>query len=70
MATANALDAVLLVTEKDIVKMRRYADPESLFFLEIEVAFAQGEEEFKAKIRQVCGMHQAASAPDDDSTSA
>ena len=62
MATANALDAVLLVTEKDIVKMRRYADPESLFFLEIEVAFAQGEEEFKAKIRQVCGMHQAAAA--------
>ena len=64
MATATALDAVLLVTEKDIVKMRRYADPESLFFLEIEVAFARGEEEFKAKIRQVCGMHRPPVAQD------
>jgi tetraacyldisaccharide 4'-kinase len=44
---AARLDAVVVTTEKDIVKMRRVVDDEKLLYLEIQVDFLKGEQEFK-----------------------
>lgn len=47
---AHKEDAILVTTEKDIVKMRRVADSEKLYYLEIKVDFITGEKEAKEMI--------------------
>lgn len=47
LEVATRLDALVVTTEKDIVKMRRVIDDERLFYLEIQVDFLKGEREFK-----------------------
>lgn len=43
LSEAERLDAVVVTTEKDIVKMRRVADSDKLYYLEIKVDFISGE---------------------------
>lgn len=47
---AERLEAVLVTTEKDIVKMRRVVDSDKLYYLEIKVDFITGEREAKELI--------------------
>lgn len=44
---ASRLNAVVVTTEKDIVKMRRVVDDQKLLYLEIQVEFLKGEQEFR-----------------------
>lgn len=44
---ASRLEAVVVTTEKDIVKMRRVVDDQRLLYLEIKIDFLKGEQEFK-----------------------
>lgn len=44
---ASRSKALVVTTEKDIVKMRRVVDDERIFYLEIQVDFLKGESEFK-----------------------
>jgi tetraacyldisaccharide 4'-kinase len=50
---AQDADARLVTTEKDMVKIRRFVDPEAILFLEIEASFLSGEKEMKERIAQV-----------------
>ena len=48
---AKKQDALLLTTEKDIVKIRKVLMSEEIYFLEIAVEFVQGEEEIKSRVK-------------------
>ena len=47
---SEAEDAIILTTEKDIVKMRRVVDTDRLLYLEIKVEFLSGEQQVKDAI--------------------
>jgi len=47
---SEAEDAIILTTEKDIVKMRRVVDTDRLLYLEIKVEFLSGEDQVKDTI--------------------
>jgi tetraacyldisaccharide 4'-kinase len=53
---ANTEDALIITTEKDIVKMRRVADNERILFLEIQLDFLKGEKEVKEIISATTGF--------------
>lgn len=50
---AQKKGALIVTTEKDIVKIRRLINHQSVLYLEIKVAFLEGEAEFKEKINNV-----------------
>lgn len=47
-------DAYIVTTEKDMVKIRRIAENDSIFYLGIQVEFSKGEEEFKKLLNSSC----------------
>ena len=44
-SSADTHQAVIIVTEKDIVKLRRIMDDERLYYLRVDVHFSSGREE-------------------------
>lgn len=50
---AQEKDAIILTTEKDIVKMKRCSSSEKIHYLQIGVEFLKGEELVKAEINKV-----------------
>lgn len=48
VATAKERDAMVLTTEKDMVKLRRVSDDDSIHYLEINVVFLDGAKETEA----------------------
>ena len=50
---AKESDALILTTEKDMVKIRKVTEYQNLMYLGIEVVFRSGEEELKQKVSSV-----------------
>ncbi len=50
---AKAQGALIVSTEKDIVKIKQVIEHERFFYLDISVGFLKGEDEFKTLIQQV-----------------
>lgn len=50
---AKAHNAIIITTEKDMVKARRVVDYDRLLYLEIQVDFLSGEEIVKKKVQEV-----------------
>ena len=46
-------NAIIVTTEKDIVKIRRISDDKKIYYLEIEVDFISGEKELCEKIQKL-----------------
>ncbi|MCK5882144.1 MAG: tetraacyldisaccharide 4'-kinase [Bacteriovoracaceae bacterium] len=53
LALARENQAIVITTEKDIVKMRRVVEDERLLFLEVKVKFLSGQEEIEKRLDQV-----------------
>ena len=47
LSYAKNEDALIVTTEKDIVRMKKVVDDESIIFLEVDIHFLSGEKETK-----------------------
>ncbi len=50
---ASSHDAIIMTSEKDMVKLRRISQDSRIFSLNVEIDFMQGEEELTQKIKEV-----------------
>lgn len=52
MKRAEENDAIIITSEKDIVKIRKISSEIEVYYMEIEVAFKKGEEDFKSLMKK------------------